>query len=729
MPPMFRLSLPCLPAFAVLAFASPAHAQAEAVPTRLDAVAVSAERERKPIGDSTATVSVISAQEREDRGLTRMQDVTRYEPGVTVANQPARTGAAGYTIRGISDNRIRMQVDGTRLPDFPGSTRSPGLYTRDMVDFETLKQVEILRGPASALHGSDAIGGVVSYVTKDPEDYLRDGKDWGVSGRAVYDGSDNSRTLTGATAGRAGPISAMLIYSHKDGEEYKSKNESLRNPADVEGNSVLGKLVWRDGADRIAFTGEYFERDTDTSLRSDLGAAQGGVNILSSASNDETKRYRFAVEHQHTSPIGFIDRLEWRAYHTQLDREEQAAQARSTSAGLRNRLTTNSTSQRITGGEVQAQSKTGWFGVNHTLTYGLGLDRIETDRLRDRVDTNPATGATTRTFSGGPGVPAEIYPNKTFPDTSTLQGGVYVQDEIGFGAVSLVPALRLDYYRMEPSPDAAFAAGNPNNFQVREIEKFALSPKLGATWKLDQTYSLVGQYAHGFRAPPYDDANLGFTNGPSRYEVLPNPNLRPETSDGFELGLRGKFRNGSSLSLAAFYNMYSDFIENQTIGIRDGITQYQPRNVSRATIWGLEGKGDWRFAPEWGLFGGFALAKGENDDTGKPLDSVAPLTLMGGLRYTDAEERWGGELAAIHAFKHSEVSDASYFEAPSYTTVDAVAFYAPLPWLRLSLGVYNLFDESWYAYNDVTGLTKTSTVRDRYLQSGRTVTASMTVKW
>ncbi|WP_164173795.1 TonB-dependent receptor plug domain-containing protein, partial [Stenotrophomonas maltophilia] len=77
------------------------------------------------------------------------------------------------------DNRVRVEVDGVRVPDYPQTNAGAGLYNRDQIDYDSLKRVEIIRGPASALYGSDAIGGVVTFVTKDPADYLREvGRDW-----------------------------------------------------------------------------------------------------------------------------------------------------------------------------------------------------------------------------------------------------------------------------------------------------------------------------------------------------------------------------------------------------------------------------------------------------------------------------------------------------------------------------------------------------------------------
>ena len=95
----------------------------------------------------------------------------------------------------------------------------------------------------------------------------------------------------------------------------------------------------------------------------------------------------------------------------------------------------------------------------------------------------------------------------------------------------------------------------------------------------------VRQYAHGFRSPPYGDVNVGFTNLQSGYTVIPNPDLKPETSNGFELGVRfvdAAFYAG----LTGYYNDYKDFIESLVLvsAPTEMPMVFQSRNVSDARI-------------------------------------------------------------------------------------------------------------------------------------------------
>lgn len=748
------LSVPALTlaATGVLAQSAPAQPQtpvpvaAQPAPaTLLDAVTVYGDRGERRVDETTATISVIGEEEIDKRGLHRLQDLPRYEPGVTVNNAPVRAGAGGFAIRGITNNRVLMQIDGTRLPETPSSAAPSAGYSRDVVDFDALKQVEIVRGPSSALYGSDALGGVVGYVTKDPEDYLRPGKDFFASLKGLYDSVDSSFSETGTAVMRSGDFSLLGLYTRRDGEEYKSKDGNFRNPQDYQGNNALAKLVWHHGPDKVTVTGEYFHRDTDTTLRNDAGASASYIfsmapmrmtrgTIADSTSDDEARRWRVGIDHAHDAPIGFIDHLDWRVYATGYTHEENRTRL-STVASSSNTLfparstlreeTSNESEQRIIGAALNLRTGTGWFGVPNTLSYGLSADVIHTERMRDVTLTNTASGATAKSYNG------DTYPSRTFPNADTLMLGAYVQDEITVGRLRLVPALRVDYYRMEPDVDAAYLAANASSVPSK-LDKVALSPKFGLTYDLTGEYALFGQYAHGFRAPPYDDANLGFSNPTYGYEVLPNANLEPETSNGVEAGLRGKFSDGSSFQVSGYYNRYKNFIAQRAVGTSStGLLRYQSQNVANVEIFGFEGKGEWRFRPGWSLTGAAAFARGFDIDAGTAIDEVAPLTLNAGLSYTADDDLWGARVMTTHVMAKdgNDVSTSTYFKAPSYTTVDLAAYVNPTDHLSLGASVNNLFNAGYYNYLNVVGVSETASDRRRYLEAGRSFLVHATVKW
>lgn len=730
-PALICLTLSCI----ALPFACPRPALADGeektagpaaqplVTTVLDAISISATRMPESLVEIPGTVSLIEAEELERRNAQTPRDAIRYEPGVSIGSQPTRTGATNYTIRGIGGNRVRLQVDGVRVPDFPQSNLGAGTYSRDFVDIESLKRIEIVRGPASALYGSDALGGVVAYVTKDPDDYLSMvGKDWFASVKGAYSGSDNSFSETLTWAGRAGKLEALALYTRRDGEEADTNGGRKPNPQAFDANNFLGKLILQaTDNDRLALVGEYQAKTLETNLLTDLAAT-----VFDSRGEDRTRRTRLSLDWTHDAPLGFVDSSRLLAFYTAIDRTELTSQLRASGSATPNRMryTTLGYEQDIWGGEATFSSGFSLFGAPNLLTYGITADYTATTRPRSRIEFNLITGTSTGTLSG------ETFPNKNFPDTGTTQAGAFVQDRMSFGALTVVPALRFDYYHLKPKPDAAFANSNTTGVAPTEETATAFSPKLGLTYAFTDILSGFGQYAHGFRAPPYDNVNFGFSNAVFGYQILPSANLKPETSDGFEAGLRGRFKDGSSFSVAGFYNRYDDFIDTVVVGTTSGgLTQFQYTNLSKVTIYGAEATGEWRVTPSWSIRGSAAYAHGEDEDTKLPIDSVDPFKLVGGLRYSDAGGRWGSELTLTHTWRHSRVSSAAFFRAPSYTVVDVTAHYEVLPDFTINVGVFNLTDTRYFLSQDVVGLASSSALKDLYAQPGRSIGANATYRW
>ncbi|MFN3464897.1 MAG: TonB-dependent receptor plug domain-containing protein, partial [Terricaulis sp.] len=183
--------------------------------------------------DVPTAVTVIDADEIETNLYTDIKDLVRFEPGVTVSTAPSRFGAAlgstgrdgnsGFTIRGMGGNRVLFLTDGIRVPD--AFSFGPNSFGRgDYVDLDLLQSVEIVRGPASALYGSDGLAGVVSFITKDPTDFLAEDGNFGMRLRAGYASADESWN-TGLSAGfRLNDAwSALVAYTHRDAHEQENQ--------------------------------------------------------------------------------------------------------------------------------------------------------------------------------------------------------------------------------------------------------------------------------------------------------------------------------------------------------------------------------------------------------------------------------------------------------------------------------------------------------------------------
>lgn len=747
--PLF-LALAC--ALAVLPL-SGAHAAPEPAATSLEQITVTATLTERAIEAVPATVEVLD-RERLDRELVNdFEDLVRYEPGVSVGSSNGRFGIQDVRIRGLGGNRVQLRVDNIPLSQAfsIGSFSAAG---RDLVDLDSLKRVEILRGPASALYGSDALGGVVSFATKDPEDYTAlFGAPVYVGLKTGWRGEDDSAYATATHAWSGERVSTLLVATRRDGQERDNQgdndvNGSARttpNPQSTGGGNVLAKFVLApDDDQRLRLSIDGNESTARTDVFSSLGPVfLGGpspsANTLSLAGDDRQTRARIALEHTFSNLAWAIaDSGRWQAYRqdsetTQDTREERQSLAGGVPGAITLRQRQFNFDQRVSGLEGALHKRFDGGNVSHDVTYGLEYTRTDTKQKRDGTATNLSTGVTT------PVISPDAFPVRDFPISRTTESALFVQDEIGIGALTLTPAVRVDRYELDPRLDSIFVEDNPG-VPVAGITETQVSPKLGAVWSLGETWSLYGSYAAGFRSPPYDDANLGFTNLAFGYTALPNPDLKPETSDGVELGVRAS-GDGGYLSIGAFFNRYDDFIESLMYVGDDpvtGLMQFQSRNIAEVEIKGVELKaglelGAWSDALDgFSLRAALSFAEGDDKTADVPLASVDPARGVLGIAYDN--ERWGAELVGRFAERKRRIAApgegaAPTFAPPGYGVADLLLHFEVSQHVRINAGVFNLTDKTYWDWSDAASLSANSAALDRFTAAGRNASVSLDLRW
>ena len=127
-------------------------------PQKMDAVISVASRSAQPAREVAGTVSLIE-RERLDQTLAQnLADAVRYEPGVSAPEDASRFGIQGFAIRGLSGNRVGMEIDGVPVAD-GFAIGSFSNASRGVIETAFLSRMEMLRGPASTLYGSDALAG------------------------------------------------------------------------------------------------------------------------------------------------------------------------------------------------------------------------------------------------------------------------------------------------------------------------------------------------------------------------------------------------------------------------------------------------------------------------------------------------------------------------------------------------------------------------------------------
>lgn len=694
----------------------------------LQQVTISATRQEQDVASVPSTVTVHTREELDRNNVNSIKDLVRYEPGVSVGGDGQRSGLTGYNIRGIDGDRVLTQVDGVQVPD--GFFNGPYAQTnRNYVDPEIVKRVEILRGPASVLYGSSAIGGAVSYYTLDPDDIIKPGKDVGARLKTGYSSADDSWLTSGTVAGRTGEFDGLLHLSQRNGHETESYgetggtglNRSEANPEDVRTTNVLAKLGWNYTDDsRFGLTYEHYKDDRDTNQLSAVGgpfnAGRGFGFYKSRTGNDTITRERFGLEHSFGLDSTLADHIKWTLNYqiakTDQSTEEIYAPSRTV---LRTRETTYKDRQWVF--DAQADKSFAIADTDHRITYGTTLKQNKVTGLRTGSGTCLTVAGSCRTI-GAASATDTLTPASDFPDPTINSYSLFAQDEISWNNWTFLPGARYDYTQLKPHITDEFlvTADQSGNGVVSDDTKtwHRLSPKFGTTYSFNDNYTWYGQYAEGFRTPTAKALYGRFENLSGGYQVEPNPDLKPEKSKSYETGLRGQFEAGT-FDVAVFYNKYRDFIDENAITPGYTETTFQSNNIKHATIKGLELKGRLNldsFGAPNGLYtqGSVSYLHGRNDDSGQPLNSINPLTGVFGLGYD--QDTYGGLLSWTLVKRKTRVDSTSFntpdgtstqFKTPGYGVLDLAGFYKVTDDLTLNAGLYNLTDKKYWQWDDVRG--------------------------
>jgi len=701
----------------------------------LESVTVTATRSEKKVDEVPVTVSVITGERIEDELATDIKDLIRFEPGVSVRNSPSRFTAAGastgrdgnsgFNIRGLEGNRVLILVDGVRVPD-GYSFGAQAMGRGDYVDLGVLKSVEILRGPASALYGSDGVAGAVSFTSKDPSDYLQRGKAAAMLARVAYSSADDSWAKSVAAAGRSGPWSALVSYTRRDGSEQETHGNirapnitrTAANSQAVFSNALLGKLVFEpDEHNSFRLTVDHNDHKAETNVLSAVAVPPlAATSVLKLGASDSIRRDRVSFDHRYTNEGGLIEAAHTSVYWQQSRTNEYSVEDRNTAAD-RTRIGTFNT--RVRGAAAELHSRFEFGGAEHRLVYGGDYSRTRQVGVRD--GTVPPAG--------------ETFPTRAFPTTNYTLAGVFLQDEIAMldGRLTAYPALRYDHYKLEPrTGDPLFTGAAPASQSDSHV-----SPKVGVVFTATPQLHLFANYAAGFKPPSPNQVNNGFANVVSNYRSVSNPDLKPETSRSFEGGVRLRGRAWSA-SATAFTGRYKDFIDQ--VQVRGTFTPadpaiYQFINRGQVSIKGVEARGQAAFGDGFGLNVAAAYAHGDSTVAGvkTPLDSIDPLKLVAGLSWHEAQGRFGGQVNVTHASgkdrdRAGGACAPNCFTPSAFTIVDVTAFWTVSPSATLRAGVFNLTDKKYWWWSDIRGLTATSTVLDAYSQPGRNVGVSLSVR-
>ncbi|MCQ8781575.1 TonB-dependent hemoglobin/transferrin/lactoferrin family receptor [Mangrovibrevibacter kandeliae] len=670
-----------------------------------------------------ASVVTVDKAELDDKQVQSLEELgQRIDPSVDF-----NPSSDSVNIRGLDGSRVLTTIDGVPILwlNEPIYGAAGGIST---FDFDSLAQVDILKGADSSRYGSGALGGILGLRTLDPDDLIEPGRTWGGLSTFTYDSRDTDIDVSQAVAARYGGTSVLLQGGGRWGNEVDNQGDvggtgttrTEPNPVDYDQYNWLGKIYQEvEGGHRFGFTAERYKRTNEIDALTNIGSTYSDLDT-----EEQRERTRLSLSYDYEGDgSAWLDEAYILGYwlDTKIGLDDQSVRL-TTPIGAYGR--TDTLEKMGFGGHADAQKQLALGGFSNTLRFGADVFGGESTQYLAGDDACSIVFSYSCSF---------FHVNQSYqPDVDSRTFGGFLEDDVKLGGgFTLTPGVRFDWYDHEPKETASYE-DNDAAQDFDENTDSQLSGKLRGAYDWDGG-RVYAQWAQGFRAPTSDE--LFTTYGSSTtYLNIGNPDLKPETSNSFEVGtLVGDEALG--VGATAFTSSYRNFIDTETFTAADlGLTGYPFGvfayiNRAHVRIQGIEANAHWQFYQGWKASVALALVRGRDTDMDETIDSIPPYRGIFDLAYQ--AETWGGGATWTVAGKRDDVGLHKGYTS-GYGLLDLRASWTPdeVKGLKLTAGVFNLFDQTYYnALHIPSTATSLPQPDEFYSEAGRTFKVTAAYKF
>ena len=630
-----------------------------------------------PILDVPQSLSILTLEQIEDQAFRNFGDVLRYTPGLSISQGEGHRDA--IIIRGVQ----------TTADFFIDGIRDDVQYFRP---FYNVQQIEVLRGPNALLFGRGGGGGVINRVQKTARiDEQFTTLNGGVDTFGAY--SLALDTNFAATDDLAFRINAYYeqLENHRDffdGDRYAINPTMTWNVSDVSRLTASYEYVEDDRSVDRGVPSQNVDGGPDIPLRgydeTFFGSADGNLTTL------EAHIFRGRFEHQFsenfrgnvTAQYADYDKLYQNLYASE---EVVVVDGTFDEVELDGYLDTTDRENLILQANLVGEFETGSLG--HTLLVGIEYGDQDTANARvDNVFEANGDDQLFIPFTDPLQIPAFSFSNPVRDRESEVEyTSVYLQDQVDLtDQFKVVVGLRYDSFDIDVLDFIEQNDGDATdgNFGRRDTE---VTPRLGFIYKPMENISIYASYSETF-LPRSGDQFLTLT--------LDSESTRPQLFENREIGLKWDFNPGLSLTAAVFD------LE------RESFTSVDPEDPDQVIV--VEGSNNRGFEVQlagnlterWSLTTGYAYLDGEvnradgggNDGNKTRQTPENMFSLWTDYQFTDALSIALGATYQDSFF----VREDNSVEIPSYTRIDAAAFYQLTDRTRLQLNIENLLDETYF---------------------------------
>lgn len=593
-------------------------AQAEELPVySFDEVVVTATRTENDVKKVPASTQVITQEDIKRGGATSVRNALSMYANIFQKSK-VRGGGHDIIIRGMETKHSLVMVNGRRISNEADANGLGNAMSLDRININDVEKIEIVRGPSSALYGSEAMGGVLNIITKpSKEQTLLTGLEHTSEDTSHWWHADTGRigNFSMTLDARFNKINRSMLDTATESDPYgtaQTYNASLNYY--VNDHSYVNAYM--------DYYSQHLKTDTGTPVMKPitLTTSSGKMSLSGQAMLEGTGSKAYKQKNYGISWNGKTDKNDWQiqAYMSKFNwstTSNTKVLGSIPPAGMEGMF--NFLLQKKNAYDFNHDEHNMWaiegrdsLRVNdhHRVTFGA-------EYVKDKV-------AGTGLGANGDSVYSITENGKTKSSSEkTLSSyAAYLQDEIEYGKWFIVPAIRYDHH-------SAYGSHT--------------SPKIGVTYNATDHFRIKANYGDGFKAPSvsqlYYDLDMEMGRG-NWVHLTGNPNLKPEKSKSWDLGVEAEFGKGYG-SLTYFDNDVDNLIASIPKGKdSNGHNLHRYENVNKARIKGLENTLGYRFNDTLEFKVTSTLLDAKDTSSGKDLTQRARLSQIYQLIYDDHKD-------------------------------------------------------------------------------------------
>lgn len=592
-------------------------AQAEELPVySFDEVVVTATRTENDVKKVPASTQVITQEDIKRGGATSVRNALSMYANIFQKSK-VRGGGHDIIIRGMETKHSLVMVNGRRISNEADANGLGNAMSLDRININDVEKIEIVRGPSSALYGSEAMGGVLNIITKpSKEQTLLTGLEHTSEDTSHWWHTDTGRigNFSMTLDARFNKINRSMLDTATESDPYgtaQTYNASLNYY--VNDHSYVNAYM--------DYYSQHLKTDTGTptmkpiTLTTSRGMSLSGQAMLEGTGSKAYKQKNYGI-----SWNGKTDKNDWQIqaymskfnWSTTSNTKVLGSIPPAGMEGMFNYLLQQKNAYDFNHDEHNMWAIEGRDSLrvndHHRVTFGA-------EYVKEKVAGTGLGSNGDRVYSI-----TENGKTKSSSEKTLSSYAAYLQDEIEYGKWFIVPAIRYDHH-------SAYGSHT--------------SPKIGVTYNATDHFRIKANYGDGFKAPSvsqlYYDLDMEMGRG-NWVHLTGNPNLKPEKSKSWDLGVEAEFGKGYG-SLTYFDNDVDNLIASIPKGKdSNGHNLHRYENVNKARIKGLENTLGYRFNDTLEFKVTSTLLDAKDTSAGKDLTQRARLSQIYQLIYDDHKD-------------------------------------------------------------------------------------------